>query len=228
MKRSTIVTLLVFILLMPLTLYFGTKLTGRSYYITGTLMILEMLVPMFMSFEGGKPGARKLVVIAVLCAITVISRVAIPIPHFKPMFAIIMLSGIAFGPQTGFVVGAISAYVSNFFVGQGAYTPWQMFAYGAGGLLAGVLFWKHRQKPWVYAAFGFFATLLWVGPLLDTSSVFLTLTVFNWKNVLLLYLSGLPINLIQSVSTALTMLILAKPFLDKLDRMNLKYGMQEQ
>lgn len=228
MKRSTIVTLLVFVLLMPLTLYFGTKLPGRSYYITGTLMILEMLVPMFMSFEGGKPGARKLVVIAVLCAITVISRVAIPIPHFKPMFAIIMLSGIAFGPQTGFVVGAISAFVSNFFVGQGAYTPWQMFAYGAGGLLAGALFWKHRQKPWVYAAFGFFATLLWVGPLLDTSSVFLTLTVFNWKNVLLLYLSGLPINLIQSVSTALTMLILAKPFLDKLDRMNLKYGMQEQ
>ncbi len=226
MKRSTAVTLLVFFLLLPLTVYFGTKLPGRSYYITSTLVILEMLIPMLLSFEGRKPGARQLVVIAILCAIAVISRIAIPIPHFKPLFAVIMLSGIAFGPQTGFVVGAVSAFVSNFFVGQGAFTPWQMFAYGAGGLLAGALFYRNRQRPWIYAAFGFFATLFWVGPLLDTGSVFLSLAAFDIKGVLLVYLSGLPVNLIQSASTALTMLILAKPFLQKLDRMKLKYGMQ--
>lgn len=225
MKKSTVAALVVFVLLIPLTLYFGLKLPGRGYYITGTLVVLEMLVPFFMAFEGRKPQARELVVLAVLCAISVVARVAIPIPHFKPMFAIIMLSGIAFGPQAGFIVGAVSAFVSNFFVGQGAYTPWQMFAYGAGGLLAGLVFAKHREKPWVYAAFGFFATLLWVGPLLDTSSVFLTMPVLSFETVLPLYVSGFPVNLTQAISTALTMLVLSKPLLEKLDRMKGKYGM---
>ena len=55
-----------------------------------------------------------------------------------------MLSGIAFKPEAGFMVGAVSALASNFFYGQGAYTPWQMFAYGAGGMLAGFLFAKNR------------------------------------------------------------------------------------
>lgn len=229
MKKTTIVTLLIFFLLMPLTLYFGMRLPGRGYYITGTAVILEILIPFFMAFEGRKPQARELVVIAVLCAIAVVARIAIPIPNFKPMFAIIMLSGVAFGAQTGFMVGAIGAFVSNFFAGQGAYTPWQMFAYGAGGLLAGFLFRQGRleRKPWILAVFGFFAALLWVGPLLDTSSIFLTLPHFSWKSVWPLYISGFPVNLSQAICTAVTMLLLGKPFLEKLDRMKIKYGMME-
>ncbi len=227
MKKSTVVTLLVFCLLIPLTLYFGRWIPGRSYYITGTAVILEMLVPFFLAFEGRKVQARELVVIAVLCAIAVVARVAIPIPHFKPMFAIIMLSGVAFGAQTGFMVGAVSAFVSNFFAGQGAYTPWQMFAYGAGGLLAGFVFAGRPRKPWVLAIFGFLATLFWVGPLLDTSTVFLVLPSLSWATVWPLYVSGFPVNLSQAVCTAVTMLLLAKPFLEKLDRMKLKYGMME-
>lgn len=227
MKKSTLVTMLVFFLLIPATLYFGMKLPGKSHYITGTLVILEMLVPFFMAFEGRTPQARELVVIAVLCAIAVVARIAIPIPNFKPMFAIIMLSGVALGPQTGFLVGAVSAFVSNFFAGQGAYTPWQMFAYGAGGLLAGLVFAGRPRKPWVLAIFGFLATLFWVGPLLDTSSVFLTLPKFTWETVWPLYVSGFPVNLSQGICTALTMLLLSKPFLEKLDRMKVKYGMME-
>lgn len=227
MKKSTVVTLLIFFLLIPLTLFFGMKIPGRGYYITGTAVILEMLIPFFMAFEGRKMQARELVVIAVLCAIAVVARVAIPIPHFKPMFAIIMLSGVAFGPQTGFMVGAVSAFISNFFAGQGAYTPWQMFAYGAGGLLAGFVFAGRSRKSWVLAIFGFFATLLWVGPLLDTSSVFLTLPKLTWKTVWPMYVSGFPVNLSQAICTAITMLLLAKPLLEKLDRTKVKYGMME-
>ncbi len=227
MKKSTLATLLVFFLLIPATLYLGMKIPGRGYYITGTAIVLEMLVPFFMAFEGRKPQARELVVIAVLCAIAVVARIAIPIPHFKPMFAMIMLSGVAFGPQTGFMVGAVSAFVSNFFAGQGAYTPWQMFAYGAGGLMAGLLFSQgiSQRKPWILAVFGFLATLFWVGPLLDTSTVFLTLPVFSWETVWPLYVSGFPVNLSQGVCTALTMLLLGRPFLEKLDRIKVKYGM---
>ena len=229
MKKSNIVTLIIFFLLIPATLFLGTKIPGRSYYITSTLMILELMVPFFMAFEGRKPQARELVVIAVMCAIAIVARTAIPIPHFKAIFAVIMLSGIAFGPEAGFMVGAISAFASNFFYGQGAYTPWQMMAYGAGGMLAGFCFAKGRlpQKPWVMAVFGFFATILWVGPLLDCSHIFLMLSVINRDSVLAALISGFPVNLSQAICTVLIMLLFGRALLDKLDRVKTKYGMME-
>ena len=174
MKKSHIVMLMTFLLLIPATIYFGLRFSGRAYYVTSTLVMIETLVPFLLAFENRKPQARELVVIAVLSALAVAARVVIPIPNFKAIFAIIMLSGIAFGPETGFLVGAISAFASNFFYGQGPYTPWQMFAYGAGGLLAGFLFAKGRlpRKPVVMGVFGFLTMLLLVGPLLDTCSVY--------------------------------------------------------
>ena len=69
MKKSNFATLIVFLLLIPLTLFLGTKLSGRSYYITGTLIIVELMIPFFMAFEGRRPQARELVVIAVMCAL---------------------------------------------------------------------------------------------------------------------------------------------------------------
>lgn len=229
MKKSTVVTFLVFFLLIPLTLYLGTKLPGRSYYGTSTLIIIEMLVPFLLAFEGRKPQARELVVIAVMCAIAIVARVAIPIPNFKPMYAIIMLSGVAFGPEAGFMVGAISAFGSNFFAGQGAFTPWQMMGYGAGGLLAGFLTqkgWLSRKPIWL-AVFGFFAVVLWVGPLLDVCAIFLTPMHYTFKSVLAMFVSGFPVNLSQAVCTVLTMLLFSKPLLEKLERIKIKYGMME-
>lgn len=229
MKKSTAAALLVFFLLIPATLFFGTKLPGRGYYITSTLIILEMLVPFFLAFEGRKPQAREMVVIAVMCGIAIVSRVAIPIPHFKPTFAIIMLSGIAFGPEAGFMVGAITAFGSNFFAGQGAYTPWQMMAYGAGGLLAGFLSqrgWLSRKPVWL-AVFGFLAVMLWVGPMLDICSIFLMPIGYSWEAIIAMFASGVPANLSQGVCTVLIMLLFSKPLLEKLDRIKIKYGMME-
>ncbi len=229
MKKSTVVTLLVFFLLVPATLYLGLQLPGRSYYITATLIILETLVPFFLAFEGRRPQSRELVLVAVLCAIAIVSRVAIPIPHFKPAFAVIMLSGIAFGAETGFMVGAITALASNFFVGQGAFTPWQMMAYPAGGMLAGLLPQKAciSRKPWALALLGFFAVMLWVGPLLDVCSLFLTPIQFTPETVAAIFASGVIVNVVQAVGTAVTMLLFGRPLLEKLDRIKLKYGMLE-
>lgn len=229
MKKSNIATLIVFAALIPLTLYFGKMIPGKGYYITGVLIIAELAVPFFMAFERRKPQARELVITAVLCALAVIGRVAIPIPHFKAAFAIIMLSGIAFGPETGFIVGAITAFASNFFYGQGAYMPWQMMAYGAGGMLAGFVFLKNKipRKPWVMAIFGFLAVVLWIGSLLDTSHIFLMMPEINLASVSASLASGFPVNVSQGICTALMMLLFGKPLLEKLERIKLKYGMME-
>lgn len=230
MKKSNISMLVTFFLIIPLTLFLGTKLSGRAYYVTSTLVILEILIPFLLAFEGRKPQARELVVIAVLCALAVASRAAIPIPNFKPTYAVIMLSGIAFGPEAGFLVGAVTAFASNFFYGQGAYTPWQMFAYGAGGMLAGFVFGKKwlPREPMAMAIFGYLVVLLFIGPILDTCSVFLTLPEISLKSAWPLYISGFPVNLSQGACTFLTMLLFGRPLLEKLDRVKTQYGMMEE
>ena len=221
--------LLFFLLLLPLTLFLGSKLPGKGYYITGIVIIVEVMIPFFMAFERRKPQAREVVVIAVLCTLAIIGRVAIPIPHFKATFAIIMLSGIAFGPEVGFVVGAITAFASNFFYGQGAYMPWQVIAYGAGGMLAGFIFAKNRvgRKPWLMAIIGFLSVVLWVGPLLDSAHIFIMVPKINYETVAMVLASGFPVNVSQGICTAMIMLFFGRPLLEKLDRVKQKYGMLE-
>ena len=144
MKKTTIVSVWVIGLLIPATLFLGTKLPGRWYFLTSTLIIIETMLPFFFLFETRKPQARELVIIAVMCALAAVSRIAFSfLPNFKPITGIIMITGIAFGPQAGFLTGAIAAFASNFFFSHGPWTPWQMFAYGFGGFLAGIVF--HKQ-----------------------------------------------------------------------------------
>lgn len=227
MKKSNMITLLVFLVVVPATLLLGSRMSGKWYYLTGTLMILELLVPFFLAFEGRKPQARELVLLAVMCALAVAARVAIPIPNFKAIYGIIMITGIAFGPQSGFLVGAVAALSSNFFLSQGPYTPWQMMAFGAGGMLAGFLFQKGRlpRKPVAMGVAGFLTVILLVGPLLDTCTLFLAPIKYTMKTVLAIYLSGFTVNLSQGISTFLVMLLLGKPLLEKLDRIQRKYGL---
>lgn len=229
MKKSHIATLLIFLLVIPATLFFGLRMSGRAYYLTSTLVIIEIIIPFLLAFESRKPKASEMVVIAVLAALAVVGRVAIPIPNFKCVFAIIMLSGIALGSEAGFLVGALAAFASNFFYGQGTHTPWQMFAYGAGGMLAGFLFAKGRlpRKKWVMAALGFLACVLFIGPLLDTCTVFLTLPEINARTAWPIYVSGLPVNVSQGACTFLTMLLFGQPLLEKLERVKLQTGIAE-
>ena len=229
MKKENIATWLIFLVVVPATLILGSRMPGRWFYVTGTLMIIELLIPFFLAFEGRKPQARELAVLAVMCALAVAARVAIPVPNFKAIYAVIMIAGISFGPEAGFLVGAVAALSSNFFLSQGPYTPWQMMGYGAGGMLAGFLFQKGRlpRKPILMGIVGFLGVLLFVGPLLDTCTVFLAPITINWKNVLAIYLSGFAVNLSQGISTFTVMFLLGKPMLEKLDRIKIKYGMME-
>ena len=228
MKKTTLFTLLTALVLIPLTLLLGSRLPGRWYYLTSTLIIIEILIPFFLAFESRRPQARELVLLAVLCALAVASRVVVPIPSFKPIFGIIMIAGMAFGAQAGFLVGAVSAFASNFILGgQGPWTPWQMMAYGVAGLLAGAATRRGRlpKKPWLLAIFGFVSMVAVVGVLLDCCTIFTSLTTIKWSSVALVLTVGLKTNLSHGIATAVTLLLFAGPLLEKLDRVKLKYGL---
>lgn len=228
MKKTTLYNLLLIFLLIPGTLFLGTRMTGRWYYVTGTLIIIETMMPFFLAFETRKPQARELVTLAVMCALAVVSRVVVIIPSFKPITGIIMITGIAFGPEAGFLTGAVSAFASNFFFSQGPWTPWQMMAYGFGGFAAGLIFHRRKQRnPVVLAVFGFLTIMLAVGPLLDTCTVFTTGSRITAKYVLAVFAAGFAYNLNHAVACAVTMLLFGRPLLSKLDRLKTKYGMMD-
>ena len=229
MKKSHIAALVIFLLTIPATLFLGVQLRGRWYYLTSTLIIAQMLIPFFLSFEGRRPQARELVIMAVLCALAVAARVAIPIPNFKAIYGIIMIAGIALGPEPGFLVGAVAAFVSNIFRGQGFHTPWQMLAYGACGLILGFLFRKGKlpRNPLVMGIVGFLVVLLFAGPLLDVCNVLMMPIAMNKQSILAMFGAGFAVNISQGISTFLVLLLLGKPLLGKLDRIQTKYGMEE-
>ena len=231
MKKSGIFSVLVFFLLIPLTLLLGTKLKGRAYYLISTLVVMEIMLPFFFRFESRRPQARELVILAVMAALAAVSRVVFAFsPYLKTITGIIMITGIAFGAEAGFLTGAVAAFASNFFFGQGPWTPWQMFAYGFGGFFAGLIFHKHKawRKPWILAPFGFLTILLLVGPMLDSCTVFTVLTKFTKKNILIIYGQGVPVNITHGIGAALTLFFVSRPLLSKLERLQTKYGMLEE
>ena len=230
MKKATLFSVIAILVLIPATLFLGTQLRGKWHYLTSTLVILEAMLPFFLLFEARRPQARELVTIAVMAALAVAGRVAILIPNFKAITGIVMITGMALGPQVGFMTGAISAFASNFFYSQGPWTPWQMMAYGMGGFLAGLLFGENRRKnvrleTALKTAFGFFGVVLVVGPLLDACTIFTTGARISWKFALAVLAAGFPHNVIHGLFSAATVLVLGNPLLAKLSRLKTKYGM---
>ena len=215
----------------PATLLVAWRFGNRKYYLSSLLLIVYAMLPFFVRFEHKKPQARELVTIAVMSAVAVASRAAfIMVPFFKPLTGIVMITGMALGPEAGFLTGAVSGFVSNFIFGQGPWTPWQMFAFGLAGLLAGYLCRAGVMtsgRRLVTALIGGGMILILIGPILDTCTLFTMSSVINTEAVGAVYLSGLPFNAVHGAAVFLTLLILAHPMIEKLDRIKVKYGLME-
>ncbi len=228
LTKRTLTAMLLILVAIPLTIYLGLKLGDRQYYFISLLIILYTMIPFLMVFEKRKPKARELVVIAVLCAIAVAGRAAfIFVPFFKPLVAIVIITGVAFGGEAGFLCGAVSGFVSNFIFGQGPWTPWQMFAFGIAGFIAGVLYNKGilKKKRLPLSIFGAVVVMVIVGPLLDMCALFTMTSVVNTENAIALLISGLPVNAIHATATVIFLLIISRSMFDKLDRLKIKYAM---
>lgn len=229
-KRTKIATLLI-LFLIPLTIFIGIYYLGdKKYYFISLLIILETMIPFGFAFENRKPKARELVIISALCAIGVAGRTAFfMLPQFKPVAAIVIISGVAFGGETGFLVGAITAFVSNFFFGQGPWTPWQMFSFGIIGFLAGIMFQKGilRKTKTDMCVFGFLATFVIYGGIMNPASVIMWQSNININMVLSSYVMGMPFDFIHAVSTVFFLFLAAEPMLEKLERIKIKYGLIE-
>ena len=231
LPKRTIIAAVMILLMVPLTIFIGSVyLANMKYYFISLLVLLETMLPFVLVFEGRRPKARELVVIAVLCAIAVAGRAAFFwLPNFKPVMAMVIISGIALGGETGFLVGAMTMLVSNMMSQQGPWTPFQMFAMGIIGFLAGVLFKKGllRRTRESMCAFGAICAVVIYGGIMNPSSALIWAQEVNWGVILSYYLTGFPVDLVHASATCFFLYLTAEPMLEKLDRIKVKYGLVE-
>lgn len=228
-KKRLLFTIIIVFVAIPLVILFGIKLLkDRKYNIVSMIIAILSCVPFFVRFESRKPKTREIMVIVVMASISVVSRVIFaPLPGFKPVTAITAITGIAFGPEAGFLTGSISALVSNMFFGQGPWTPFQMIAWGILGFIAGILgkfnLMKNKIVLIVYSIFaGFlfsFVMDIWVVVSIDG--------LFTLENFKIAVLAALPFAITYAVSNIFFLLILEKPIGKKLDRIKIKYGLMD-
>ena len=232
LSKRTIVASVAILLFIPLTIFAGIfYLDDRQYNIVALLVLLECMLPFLLIFEGRKPKARELVTIAVLCAIGIAGRsLFFMLPQFKPVLALTIIAGVAFGGEAGFLVGAVTMLLSNMLFSQGPWTPWQMFAMGMIGFLAGVLFKKGllRRSRLSLAIFGAFTAVIIYGGIMNPAAAFMVSSqTVTLKMLMAYYISGLPMDLVHGFGTALFIMLAAEPMLEKMDRIKVKYGLVE-
>jgi energy-coupling factor transport system substrate-specific component len=109
----------------------------RAHDGVSLLLVAFALLALGVAWLEGRPdSAKELALVATLGAAAAAGRVLFAaIPGVQPVTVIAVVAGAALGTRNGFAVGAIAAFVSNFFLGQGVWTPWQMLAWGGCGVV---------------------------------------------------------------------------------------------
>lgn len=228
-SKRTIAAALMILLAIPITIFIGvTYLQDQKFLFISLLVMFECMLPFFLVFESRKPQARELVIIAVLCAIAVAGRAAFfMLPQFKPVIAIVIISGVAFGGESGFLVGAMTMLVSNILFQQGPWTPWQMFAAGIIGFIAGILFKKGllSRNRIALCVFGFISTVVIYGLIMNFASAVMARATNNLATIFSFVITGFPMDIVHGLATVIFLYFCAEPMLEKLDRIKTKYGL---
>ena len=211
--------------LMPAVVIGGGLLAGERMYAWWTLaMVILTQALFFAGFEKRTVGSRRMVIAAVMTALSVVGRFVFAlIPGFKPITAIVVITAVWIGGETGFLVGALSALVSNLFASQGPWTPFQMFAWGMIGLLAGFLARPLRRSRVLLALYGIAAGVAY-SLFMDIWTVLWYNNGLNWPMYAAAVVTAAPYTLSYALSNVVFLLLLGRPFGEKLARVKIKYG----
>src|SRR5689334_412221 len=118
-----------------------------SWQLAAFTILALSLAAGFAWYERTGPDARIVALVGTLAAFAALGRIAFAaLPNVKPTTDIVLIAGYALGGAPGFAVGALAALTSNFFFGQGPWTPWQMAAWAATGVLGALLAWGMRRR----------------------------------------------------------------------------------
>lgn len=197
---------------------------GRNVIFVSIAVAVLCNIPFLFAFERSRTNTREVVLIAVMVALTVVSRLLFaPLPSFKPVTAMVIITGIAFGAKAGYVTGAMSALLSDIFFGQGPWTPFQMLVWGMIGFFAGVLFCDRKLRLWLVGTYSVVCGVLF-SLVMDVWTVIAIDGSFTWLRYAEVLLPSLPFMAIYAASNLLFTALLTRPFLKKMLRIRTKFG----
>lgn len=222
--RRILGIVLPFVAIPAVVLCFALLSSGDNYALASLLVTLLALVLFSCGFERRKTGTRRMILVAVMTALSVVGRfVFMAIPGFKPITALAVIMAMYLGGEAGFLTGALSALISNFYFGQGPWTPFQMLSWGLLGLLAGFLARPLKRSRVLLSVYGIFAGVAY-SFIMDVWTVLWYNGGFKPALYVAALGTALPYTIAYAVSNVIFLNLLARPFGEKLERVRIKYG----
>lgn len=179
---------------------------------------------LFLFLERRKLPIASIMLVVTLCAVAAVGRIIFNfIPQVQPVSAVVIIAGLCLGARSGFLVGALSAFVSNLALGQGPWTPWQMLAWGVIGILAGVIG-KTRFKnnlP-LLCCFSFFCGFIF-SVIVDIYTVASVGEQLNLPMALSIFAAGLLFNISHAAGNVVFILLFYRPAEKRIRRIQQKY-----
>ncbi len=209
-------------IMIPILVLLGEAVFDEKYHLLVSLCVAVLSLLLFLTgFEKKSIGTRRMVIVAVMTALCVAGRL---IPFFKPITALTVITAMYLGAESGFLVGALAAVVSNFYFGQGPWTPFQMLAWGLIGLCAGYLSRPLKRSRLFLIAFGVLSGVAY-SFIMDVWTVMWYNGTFDIKLYIAALVTAIPHTCMYSISNFIFLWFLAKPFGEKLERIRIKYGL---
>lgn len=202
----------------------------RQYYLIAIVMIFLAVLFFLWSFEKRRPQTREMVMLAVLTAMAIVGKlIFFMTPQFKPCAAVIIITAVMLGKEAGFLCGCLTAFISDFFFGQGPWTPWQMFAFGMIGLVTALIFngagKRLTENRLFISVYGFLITFVLYGMIMDTATVLMYTDAPSLGAFLTAYASGIIFNVIHGLSTFIFLFVLSQTMFKKINRIKVKFNM---
>lgn len=195
-------------------------------------VVVLVLAMFFAGYEASRPGLRQIMPTLVLAALAAAGRILFgPIPDFKPVSAIAIIAGATLGRRNGFMVGALAALTSNFFFGQGMWTPWQMYGWGLVGYVGGAL--AHARafdradggvRTPALLAYGFVSAMLY-GAVVNTYDIIGFVQPLTWAGAIARLASAVPFDVMHGLSTCVFLAALYRPWCRRIRRVVRKYDL---
>lgn len=230
-EKRTIFEVILMLVVVPALIFIGFYFLGDEYYyLTACLVLLVPILSYFINFEKQGLNVQHFVIITVFIALTVVTRAAFfAIPQFKPILALVIISGICLGSRDAFLIGAMSAFVSNFIFGQGPWTIWQMFSLGFIGFLSGLIFFKrvdlNKNKNLIFVSiFGLISTFVY-SAINNFGFLLMAKTPLSIKAFISASAMSFTMDLTLAVATIIFLFLLTKPVNKMLERVKLKFDL---
>ncbi len=224
-NKKKILSYIMIFALVPLLIFTGVSLLAdRQYMVVSIAIAVLSCISFFVSFEKREKNTQRIVILAVMVALSVVGRFAFSyVPFFKPVTAIVMICGIYMGAEAGFLCGALSAFISNFIFMQGPWTPFQMFIWGAIGFMASLTSPLLKKNKIALSIGGALAGVVY-SMFMDIWTVLWWDSTFSLSRYAAAITTALPITAIYAVSNVIFLLLLTQPIGKKLERIKKKYG----